>query len=308
MSQVRHKQQNVQHMAGIIPIASLETDFETEIPSVMHPYANQYSFIQKAALECATVGCKTIWIVANDDVAPIIRKNVGDYVFDPVWAFRNLSKFHNQLRREVPIYYVPIHPKDRERRDSNGWAALHGVAMSRWVTSKISKWLVADKYYITFPMSAYDFNALREHRRSIIDKEKNFYLTYNGKSVKDNLPLPFTMFYKDYQKCKVDVNRKTTRTFSNFGTFSEIDKAEKLPLDERWSARKFDFSEVYQEVGDKNAIKVEAEWFYNTSIWDEYCAYLGERGRTMRRPTKFLTRTHKHDKIAYNQSTIEGEE
>jgi hypothetical protein len=126
--------------------------------------------------------------------------------------------------------------------------------------------------------------------------------------VKDNLPLPFTMFYKDYQKCKVDVNRKTTRTFSNFGTFSEIDKAEKLPLDERWSARKFDFSEVYQEVGDKNAIKVEAEWFYNTSIWDEYCAYLGERGRTMRRPTKFLTRTHKHDKIAYNQSTIEGEE
>ena len=37
-------------------------------------------------------GCNTIWIVANDDLAPIVRKIVGEWVYDPVYYIL-MSKF-----------------------------------------------------------------------------------------------------------------------------------------------------------------------------------------------------------------------
>ena len=85
------------------------------------------------------------------------------------------------MRKEIPIYYVPIHPKDRDRRDSYGWGALYGILAAWKVAYKISKWLLPDKYYITFPMSAYDIYNLREYRIQISSMKENFFLTHNSK-------------------------------------------------------------------------------------------------------------------------------
>ena len=73
------------HLAGIIPLANLKTNFQVAIPEVLLPIGHGFSAIQKSVFECAMAGCNTIWIVANDDLAPVIREIVGDWVYDPVY-------------------------------------------------------------------------------------------------------------------------------------------------------------------------------------------------------------------------------
>ena len=72
------------HLAGIIPVANLKTDFELATPSVLLPINVGFTAIQKSVFECAMAGCQTIWVVANDDLAPIVKKVIGEWVYDPV--------------------------------------------------------------------------------------------------------------------------------------------------------------------------------------------------------------------------------
>jgi UTP-glucose-1-phosphate uridylyltransferase len=82
------------HVAGIIPVAGLKTDFELDTPPILLPVEAGFTAIQKSVYECALAGCQTIWIVANSDLAPIVRKRIGEWVYDP--AFEKTS-----LRGEV---------------------------------------------------------------------------------------------------------------------------------------------------------------------------------------------------------------
>ena len=132
------------HVAGIVPLANLETDYALDVPVCMLPLNAGFTAIQKSVFECAIAGCDTIWIVANDDLAPIVRKTVGEWVYDPVYYNRTMTKFYKEVRKEIPIYYVPIDVRDRDRRDSYGWSVLHGVNSALWVGNKISKWLVPE--------------------------------------------------------------------------------------------------------------------------------------------------------------------
>ena len=81
------------HTAGIIPVANLKTEIDTPIPEILLPVNNGFTAIQKSVFECALAGCNTIWIVANNDLAPIIRKVVGDWIYDPVYYERTFTKF-----------------------------------------------------------------------------------------------------------------------------------------------------------------------------------------------------------------------
>ena len=66
------------HLAGIIPVANLKTDFNLTTPEVLMPVGPGFTAIQKSVFECALAGCNTIWIVANDDLAPIVKSAVGE--------------------------------------------------------------------------------------------------------------------------------------------------------------------------------------------------------------------------------------
>ena len=82
------------HTAGIIPIANLKCDYEFAYPDVLMPIEDSFTAIQKSVYECAMAGCNTIWIVANNDLAPIVRKVIGDWVYDPVYYERFFTKFY----------------------------------------------------------------------------------------------------------------------------------------------------------------------------------------------------------------------
>jgi hypothetical protein len=286
------------HLAGIIPLANLKTDLDLATPDCLLPVDPGFTAIQKAVFECAIAGCQTIWIVANDDLAPIIKEIVGEWIHDPVYYYRKFDPFPTARQRDIPIYYVPIHPKDRARRDSYGWSALHGIYSAWRVAKIISQWVVPSKYYITFPMSAYNPYTLRKHRTEISDSDVNFFLSYNGKTAKDNLPLPFTMFGEDYIQCRRHVNSETTKEYIN-PPAGEM-PSEKLPLVDRWSARRFDFSTVFEKVQESNAHKIETKWFYDLTTWNGYTEFLGSEN-FIKKPANNLIKSHKHVKLPYRE-------
>lgn len=284
------------HLAGIIPVGNLKTDFGVNFPVVLMPISQNFSAIQKSVFECALAGCNTIWIVANDDLAPIVRKTIGDWVYDPVY-YNRPTKFSSEQRKEVPIYYVPIHPKDRDRRDSYGWSVLYGVHSAWRVSYNISHWMIPEKYFISFPMSVYDVYGIRSHRKAISSKEGNFFLTYENKSIKDDIPLPFTLTGEDFKLCRRSINKKTTREYLP-PLPNQRYPSKKLPVQERWSAREFALSEIFDKVAEENCNKVELDWHYDISKWDNYQAFLGS-DKYIETPPDPLTASHQHVMVPY---------
>ena len=84
----------------------------------------------------------------------------------------------------------------------------------------------------------------REHR-NLISSENNFFLCYNGKTAKDGEYLGFSFGPDDFIKCRQVVRKEGTKTWKNSG--SEM-PTEKLPLEERWSARYFSLDKVLEPV------------------------------------------------------------
>jgi hypothetical protein len=93
---------------------------------VMMPIAPNYLAIERSVVECAYAGCETIWIVCSDDIEPLIRHRLGDYIQDPVMLYRFDDFLYDKTLRQkpIPIYYVPISAHDRNHKDSMGWASL----------------------------------------------------------------------------------------------------------------------------------------------------------------------------------------
>jgi hypothetical protein len=263
------------------------------------PIAPGFTAIQKSAFECAMAGCNTIWIVANDDLAPAVRKIVGEWIYDPVY-YRGPSKFSSEERKEIPIYYVPIHPKDRARRDSYGWGALYGMHTAWRAAYNISHWMVPQKYFVSFPLSTYDVYRIREHRRAISNKDTNFFLSHNGKTIKDGIPISFTMFGEDFKKCRRAINQKTSREYLPPLPGQQYPSA-KLPLQDRWSAKHFNLKEVFEEINEKDATKVPVPWHYDISNWCGYRDFLAS-DFCIEKPPDHLTKPHKYVKIPYKES------
>jgi len=285
------------HLAGIIPVAGIETNYDIDTPPILLPIDPGFTLIQKAVFECALAGCKTIWIVANQDLAPIVRKRVGEWIYDPVYLGRGKYGESSEDRREIPIYYVPIHPKDLDRRDSYGWSILNGIYASWRTANHISKWVVPDKYFVAFPMSAYNVYDLRSHRTHIADPDTNFVMRHNDETVRTGLPLCFTMSGEDYIQCRRDVNTKTTKEYYNT-VEGEQYPSRKLPLAERWSAKNFTLAEVFEKLNIDKAYFYEPEWYYDLSTWDGYRAFMGSE-KVIKKPSDILTKPRAHAKIPY---------
>ena len=290
----------MRHVAGIIPVANMKTDHDLRTPDYLLPIASNYTAVQKSVYECAMAGCSTIWIVANQDTAPVLKTTVGEWAYDPVYYNNYFRGKHlDRYRIDIPIYYVGIKDKNRDRRDSYGWSVLSGINSAWWVSWKISTWIVPKKYFISFPMGVYEPFILKENRAIIGDPDKNYFSTFNGKTVKDNLPLSFTMRKDDFINCRKHINKTTTRTFFPPGPGEDM-PSKKRPLADRWSARWFDFATVFAKTEEQDAIKNELEWYYDISTWKGYRDYLGSEYE-VKVPYKGLTKPRMGDRLVFEE-------
>ena len=259
------------HLAGIVPVAGQKLDFNFPWHDCLQPIGQDYLAVERAVWECSCAGCETIWIVCHSDMQPLIRYRLGDYVQDPLWVNKVRLRIPEGVERQIPIYYVPIHPKDRDKRDCLGWSALYGALTAHWLSRTISQWVIPDKYYTAFPYGLYNPELVKPYRKRISSKE-SFCISYEGKTVKDNEYLGFTFDAEDFKSCRRTIRTEGTGMYTDY-------MGDKLPIEERWSARYFPLDTVFQSVNMEHANELKIPWYFKIDNWNGYCDFLGSEYR-----------------------------
>ena len=295
-------------LAGVIPVAGQPLDYKFPWHDSLMPIGNNYLAVERSVYECAMAGCESIWIVCHKEMQSIIRHRIGDWILDP--ATHPSIKHHfvwqpSDHRKFVPIYYVPIHPKDRDKRDCLSWSVIYGAMRAFSLSKIISKWVVPDKYYVSFPFGVHYTHDLRKQRKNISNKKK-FYMTHNGKTVKDGEYLSFTFDAEDWKKFR-RVIRGGTGKYNPGSYYDEKEntvKGDKLPVSERYSAKNFPIEKVFGCVDTTDQNTHEVDWHHNIDNWEGYCKYIGsEEAKKVRRPD-YILKYHEHNPFGKDKEEI----
>jgi len=256
--------------------------------------------IEAAVVEAAFAGCDTIWIVCNDDIAPMVRYRVGDFIQDPLYFYNNYGAIPSDKRRRISIFWVPVHAKDRFKRDCLSWSVIHGALACLKVSSKLSKWMIPDKYYVSFPYGIMDPRSLRKHRKKIRSK-KNFYIKTNNKTVHDNMYTSFTFGKEEFIIYRRNIRKGTGKYTSEVKDERGLPRS-KLPLEERWSARFFEPKDVFCGTDPNIGNQLEVKEFYNLNNWEAYREYMkSDLARDTQRPTRELFAYREFNRIAQDR-------
>ena len=274
------------HLAGIIPITTKTMDFNMSWHDCLMPIAPNFYAIERAVYECAMAGCETIWVVANDDISPLVRHRIGDYVQDPVYLGRKAT-FPSSHRRRISVYYVPLPVAHNNKDWCISWSIIHGASVARDISMEISKWVAPKKYYVSFPYSVYDTKYLRKYRKEISSAE-NFSLTFSGESFKDNKMLGFSFDDNELSKAK--------ELFVNAGNSMT---AEDLQNEKDFFFRKLSLAKVFKHVIlSKTA---ELPWNFPIDSWESYCQYLSSEEKDLiRHPGRLILSYREANPIGTN--------
>ena len=254
------------HLAGIVPVAGEKLDFGFPWNDSLAQISKEYTAVEHAVAACAAAGCETIFLVCHNDTTPLLRYVVGDWVYDPVTLNKPVLGAQKEYR--IPIFYVPIHSKDRFKKDSLSWSALYGAQSAHFLGKNISKWLAPDKYFVAWPYGITDLNFIRGLRKKISSQE-TVMITNNGESVKTGAFLPFTFDATDYKKCRDWIKNNTTHNFARDGS--------KIPLTEKWSAKHFSLKQVFSDY--EPDLEFCTDDYFDISSWEKLRSFYGsERG------------------------------
>lgn len=267
-------------MPAIVPVAGMNTDFGMEWDASLMPVAPNYTALEATVYECLHAGCSSIWIVANDDVAPLLRHRLGEWATDIDSIQRGTYvRFGTEKHQEVPIYYVPIHPRHRGKIDNYAWSAIYGVNVAYWVMTKMGRWTQPHQYYISFPMGILDPKEVLKHR-SQIRKNPRLYFSHEGKTVKDGVPLSFVLDPEEWRRAK-------RKIVTNSAVWKAPEEGpyptEKLPPEEQLVSLSYGLADVFGD-GDDAPIQ-EMKSFYDLTNWDGYVKFISsELGKRTKRP------------------------
>ena len=277
---------NVFHLAGIVPVAAHKMDFGMDWSDCLMPVSKNLTAIEAAVLECAWAGCETIWIVCNDDVSPLIRYRIGDYLMDPVY-FNRFDVRPSDNKRRVPVFYVPLHHRDRGRRDCLAWSVVHGAARCFSVCSRLSYQLAPRKYYVSFPHGIYRPELLREHRKTI-SSINPFLLKYKDQSIRTGAQLSFTFDAEDW------------KIFRDILKLRREDLIKDELLDKKNPAIDFTLDMVFKNGNIQNVVEAQVPWYYSIDSWDKYCLFLGsEQRKELAHPGPHILKYREYNRIGY---------
>lgn len=275
-------------MVGIIPLVTEPMDFCMDWHDSLMPIAPNYYAIERAVLECAYAGCKTIWIVSNDDATPLIRHRIGDYIQDPVWANRK-GRFSSNERTLLPIFYVPMPLDHKNKEYCVSWTITRGATVAKDIGGSLSRWLEPTHFYTAFAHSVYPPDFVRPHRADIAKKD-NFFLSYNGKSVGTGNLLGFTFNSEQLGL----INKQFKKVESNLLFGKELDN-EKEYFRDNFSLDKVFKCVILDSEGQ------ELPWHFQINSWDSYCNFLASNEKSeMRHPGKLIISYRELNPIGVN--------
>jgi hypothetical protein len=281
------------HLAGIVPVAGGRTDLDLPFPDIMLPIANDYTLLDAAVVECAYAGCDTIWIICNDDTAPLLRHRIGDYIEDPAYYYYNTTK-NPDHRKRIPIFWVPQHPKDRDKRDCLSWSVIYGALNAFKVSANISKWMIPDKYYVSFPYGLANPREVMSSRKWY-RTDKNYYMVKDNKTIQDNIYASFTFGKEEFILYRRNVRKGTGKFKGDYGNM------EALPIEERWSARFFEPKDVFSDLDLDAANLLIVKDFFNITSWEEYRQFItSDYCEEIEKPPKDLFSYREFNRVAAN--------
>ena len=288
------------HLAGIVPIAGQPLEFNFQWHDSLMPIAPNWTMVEQAVYECAMAGCETIWIVCHDDMQPLVKNRIGYQYQDPVYYRRTMDRFPDANRKAIPIYYIPIHPNDRDKRDCLGWSVIYGALVAFQISSKLSRWAAPSKYFASFPYGISSAEFLRPHRQQI-SSHVNTLFTYEGNSVRDGEYINFTFGPEEWLEFRRVVRKEGTGRYSSYIAEGDYFPKQSLPVEKRYSARYFPLDKIFSVIKLDSVREIELPLYYRVDTWDGYRNFLGsEDSKDFSRPEEGLVR--------YKNYSLIGEE
>jgi hypothetical protein len=262
------KYKRIHHLAGIVPIGGQPMEFKMPWEDCLMPIGPDFLAVERAVYQCVLAGCNTIWVVGHMGTQPIVKKRVGNVIIDPLNENTFFGTF--ERRKYVTIYYVPIHPRDRSKRDCLGWSVLYGADSAYRISDFISKWIAPEKFFCSFPYGIVPDESLTANRIPLTSKGNNVF-SYNGSTVKDNFHLPFTFDANDFFRCRDIVKHKQAEEWG--------DK----------SARFYDLKTVFKGLDIEHSNVIDLPWYHDLGTWEGYRAYIAsEQSKTLRKQKKYF--------------------
>lgn len=256
-------------MVGIIPIQNGATNDGLPWPKSLTPLYNNYTALHRAVLECAMVGCSSIWVVTEKRYIPLMKSVVGSYVEDPILAQLPVEFKENYTMR-IPIWYVSLPVRDLGRRDCYGRSILAGADYAINAASRLSQHLKPQKFYVAFTESVYSPWILQQHRKKAKSVNQNVFLTVENKSIKDGVPVGFTMFVEDLKRYNADFKSRDQGAW--MGT--TVKDLKRRPIEERNTAVKLTLDEVFRSATLEEAVVQDLPNAFNISTWEGYAKYM----------------------------------
>ena len=250
------------HLAGIIPVSGHE--ISTTSDSVIHPCLRPLSenllAIERSVLELNYAGCETIWIVCNYDVQPLIKSRVGNSTTSLESLAR--AKFSSYEKREklksIPIFYVAIPPTQLDKRDSLGWSILHGANQSFLTCTKISKWILPNKYYVSFPYGVCDPKCASGIGRQLRSEGNIFFESHSGQSISTSDMLSFTFSPVDFKRIRGEIKKSCSGSL----------------VKPYWSSRNYTLDKFFNYGIIDNIVNIEAGEYHPCLTWTQYKKFL----------------------------------
>jgi len=254
------------HIAGIVPLLDKDTKIKIDFPKHCLQIGERLTVIEYCLSEIAHMGCKSVWIICNDAHMNLIKSKIGN------WIKTDLLK--KTINREIPVFYIPIQPKHYELRQCLAWNILYGSIVSYQIMNRISKWLLPDKFYVSFPFSIYDYSKINldnKHKKYICNY--NLYLkTPKGKTIKNGYKIGFT--FNLLQSFKY---RKILEQYVRKYRIECLQKQQKFKYFDVGLEKIFGY-----DIIEREDLIGKVSWFHRLDNWNSYINFLKEHGNDLK--------------------------
>ena len=286
-----HQKRNNFHLAGIIPVEIQPLDFDMPWSDALMHIGKDYLAVERAVYECAYAGCETIWLVCSKETTPIIRQRLGDWILDPTLTSKTIlnARTPEEKFKQIPIFYVPIHPRDKLRRVGIAWSILYGYNRAYKISKMFSRWATPSKFYVAFPHGIYSSKQIQVYRPLISSPTSIFCKSPSGLTAKDNELLAFTFDTPEYSLMKQAYKENEKLQWINTSWKDGVFKGDHLPRSQQNTGRFVTLATLVKYLNPPEDSKLPIKWYYNISSWEKYCLFLGsEEIKTMRKPKETL--------------------
>jgi hypothetical protein len=172
------------------------------------PVTDDLLLIEKSVMECALMGCNTIWIMCDKKVGKFLKMRIGEWVFSP----------NNKI---IPIHYAKVDSTNDIQKKTLSYEILYGMLISFWAYRKISLWTVPTQYYLSFPTSIYPVDNLRTCWKFSRKYDAHFALEFGGK----------TFYNREVATKRREENDKNLIQLEEIFSFTEYENEQKMIIE-----------------------------------------------------------------------------